>query len=81
MRGTYEASPTEVVQFVHGVEHLLARRGALLYSEHMLMGDLCWFGEPVPDWAAAMCQRGVNAWTWCPLLSPSLSDDGERASA
>jgi hypothetical protein len=66
---TYDPTPAEVDQWVHGVQHLIWRRTSRPLPETEWVSE-CWGGTP-PAWALLAAERGEPGEEWCPQMVPA----------
>jgi hypothetical protein len=75
------AEQAAILTWVHGVQHLRARKGMGPLPEGEWVAE-CWMPVNPPDWALASAASGAPGSLWCPVLSPHLADmSGVRQDA
>lgn len=69
----------QIDHWLHRALHLYGRRGLMSYSEPSLIGE-CWFPAVPPGWAWESARSGEPGSSWCPILSPELSESAVQDS-
>jgi hypothetical protein len=74
--GTYVPTPQEFSQLLHYFEHKLWANGHGCFGKEAPYIAECWFNHGgAPEWALRRAQEGQPGARWCPILTPSLTED------